>query len=346
MRSSIQDNFDYLASGSPKEWGHAMSRQSSIVYAIIVFAFIFAVTGCSSTPNPTLVTHSGAAGIKQKSPFVGGGSWTVKAPMHMARQDFGVGVVDGLIYAIGETSNDAVEAYNPKTDSWIDKAHTINNIEGAGVVNGKIYAVAGGCNGSIEAYDPKTDTWTFKSAMPKGRLRFGTGVLNGLIYVVGGRSCSGPNPTYEVEIYDPATNAWSKAAGLPRARYGLAVGAVGGKLYAIGGWQWRDGFLNWVDAYDPATNKWTAKADMPTARQYLSIGVIDGILYAVGGWGNCCYETTVEAYDPATDSWTEKAGLPMGTCCQASGVLDGKLYALGGSYSRYSLNINLVYNPK
>ncbi|TRO45881.1 galactose oxidase, partial [Candidatus Bathyarchaeota archaeon] len=53
-------------------------------------------------------------------------SWTTKKSMSTARGGLGVAVVNGKIYAIGGSNNDAQlavnEEYNPATDSWISKS--------------------------------------------------------------------------------------------------------------------------------------------------------------------------------------------------------------------------------
>src|ERR1700680_249304 len=201
-----------------------MSRQSSIVCSIVVFAFAAALFGCSSATNPTVVPHSGAAGI-QVSPQ-SRGSWTTKAPMPTARWGLAAGVVNGILYAVG----------------------------GCGAPNSKAL-------NTVEAYDPTTDSWTTKAPMPTARAGFAVGVINGVLYAVGGWN----NNIYalsKVEAYDPATDTWSTKARMPTARNELAVGVVNGKLYAVGGHA-VIGRSKAVEVYDPSTNTWTTEANSP-----------------------------------------------------------------------------------
>ena len=143
-------------------------------------------------------------------------------------------------------------------------------------------------------------TWTTKAPMPTARYGLAIGVINNILYAIGGSTLKGEN-----EAYDPATDTWTTKASVPTGRYLLAAGVVNGILYAVGGCCDRFGLaLRTVEAYDPTTNTWTTKRPMKTGRFGLAVGVVNGILYAVGGQDIYPYNT-VEAYDPAKDKlWT------------------------------------------
>jgi len=170
-----------------------MSRRLSIVCTMIIFAFVSAASGCSSASSPSVVSHSGAAGI-QKSPQ-SLGSWTTKAPMPTARDGLAAGVINGILYAVG---GDNRFEYNTN-----------------------------------EAYDPATDTWTTKAPMPTGLDDPASGVLRGRLYALGGFNDNGFANT--VEAYDPATNSWTMKAPMPHTRFAFAAGVAGGTLYAVDG---------------------------------------------------------------------------------------------------------------
>ena len=64
-------------------------------------------------------------------------------------------------------------------------------------------------------YDTQTDTWVKKQDMPRFRLHFTTVVVDGKIYVIGGKIVDNPfkaTSTNLVEVYDPLTNKWEKRA--------------------------------------------------------------------------------------------------------------------------------------
>lgn len=101
----------------------------------------------------------------------------------------------------------------------------------------------------------------------------GVGVLNNLLYAVGGHD--GPLVRKSVEVYDPTTNAWRQVADMNMCRRNAGVCAVNGLLYVVGG---DDGSCNLasVEYYNPTTDKWTVVSScMSTGRSYAGVTVID-----------------------------------------------------------------------
>src|SRR5215469_15231054 len=74
--------------------------------------------------------------------------------------------------------------------------------------------------------------WSSKAPMATARYFLAGGVVNGILYAVGGYD-SAAGQLSSVEAYDPATNSWTAKAAMPTARAGLAVGVVDGVVYAI-----------------------------------------------------------------------------------------------------------------
>lgn len=144
------------------------------------------------------------------------GTNTPLSPMPTPRDDFGYGVLNGAIYAMG------------------------GDINGVGVPAGTVNGVSFNgtcCTAVMEAYDTAGNTWASKPAMPTTRDDFGSAVVGGTIYAVAG-SLDGPPsaPTYggvsytTLEAYTPsdipvpgnvsafissgqATISWSPVAG-------------------------------------------------------------------------------------------------------------------------------------
>jgi N-acetylneuraminic acid mutarotase len=170
--------------------------------------------------------------------------------------------VNGKLYAVGGvrgngTITNAVEAYDPATDTWTTRAPmpTTRWDLAVGVVNGILYAIGGAVGGvtnKVEAYDPATNTWTIKTPMPEPRYLLTACAVNGILYAAGGRDDDGPK--YSVEAFDPARNSWSMKAGMRNARWALAAAAIHSQFYAIGGWQQHTGPLTTTEAYDGTTN--------------------------------------------------------------------------------------------
>jgi N-acetylneuraminic acid mutarotase len=174
--------------------------------------------------------------------------------------------------------------------------------------------------------------------MPTARVIAGSAVVDGKIYVVGGRSVSS-GISKNMEEYDPAADTWRRRALMPTSRQGARAATVDGIVYVIGGnTGWTETSV--VEAYDPTTDTWTRKTDIPTGRSIAATVAVDGKIYVIGGNGNGGVNftfRTVEVYDPATDTWTRKADMPTARWSPAADVVDGKIYVFGGG-RRYSAN--------
>src|SRR5450755_1848711 len=140
--------------------------------------------------------------------------------------------------------------------------------------------------------------WITRPHMHKARYWLAAGVVNGVLFAIGG--AGGNNASNTVEAFDATTNTWTTKAPMQMGRAGLVVDVINGVLYAVGG---DSSCACTVEAYNPTTDTWTSKAPMPTGRYYPAGGVVNGILYVVGGYSTNGpgYLNTVEAYDPATD---------------------------------------------
>ncbi|XP_023581243.1 kelch-like protein 2 isoform X4 [Trichechus manatus latirostris] len=164
--------------------------------------------------------------------------WFHVAPMNTRRSSVGVGVVGGLLYAVG-------------------------GYDGA----------SRQCLSTVECYDAVTNEWTYTAEMSTRRSGAGVGVLNNLLYAVGGHD--GPLVRKSVEVYDPTTNGWRQVADMNMCRRNAGVCAVNGLLYVVGG---DDGSCNLasVEYYNPTTDKWTVVSScMSTGRSYAGVTVID-----------------------------------------------------------------------
>src|SRR5436305_14097785 len=155
-------------------------------------------------------------------------------------------------------------------------------------MNGILYAVGA----VVQAYDPVANSWTTKASMPTRRGGLGVGVVNGVLYAVGGEDglyhcpfggAPGPGPFLGVvEAYDPVANTWTTKASMPTPRARFGVGVTNGVRYAVGGSKCSGVAGDRVEGYDPVTDTWTSKASLPTAGGDLRVGVVDGVLYAIG----------------------------------------------------------------
>jgi N-acetylneuraminic acid mutarotase len=253
-------------------------------------------------------------------------AWTKKSPMPRPAHHAALTAVNGKIYAFGgfvapantpipvgaawEPIADAWE-FNPATDSWKPLA-PLPGKRGSAVaaeVGGKIYVIGGATTmegskdpfftafgparvlGTNEVYDPATNKWESRNPMSVPRNHAFGGVINGKIYVIGGRTghafiLSATN-TDVVEEYNPASNMWSiPKERMPTARSGGASGTDGRRIYVAGGEVTTTelvGAFRAVEAYDPATNSWMSLPSMPMPRHGVAGAVIGNRFHLVSG---------------------------------------------------------------
>ena len=121
-------------------------------------------------------------------------------------------LIGGYAYPGGTTNVN--EVYDPATDSWATKAPLPVQKYGVTregpVINGCIYVTHGrdvNFYASNFLYDPTADSWRQKAVAGHPRDGVGCCVLNGLLYVVGGRAdSSGPYGLIDHEVYDPSAD--------------------------------------------------------------------------------------------------------------------------------------------
>jgi hypothetical protein len=114
--------------------------------------------------------------------------------------------------------------------------------------------------------------------MPTPRWLVASGVIDGILYVVGGSN--GSSIVSTVEAYNPATNTWITRAPLPVPLAGAAAAVADGVLYVMAGQLYQQSV---VYAYDPVADAWTVKAPMLTPLNELAAASLNGVVYAIGG---------------------------------------------------------------
>jgi N-acetylneuraminic acid mutarotase len=205
-------------------------------------------------------------------------------------------------------------------------------------VNGTVYAIGGyssevgGPIRTVEAFNPAGNvnvSWKTKQKLPGARVSpSGAAVINGKIYVPGGRNANNV-VTKSLYVYNPATDTWATKAEMPVASAYGAAAAINGKLYVFTPYYAGKGpFLH---RYDPSTNTWTKRATPLHPHAWPAAGVIDGKFYVAGGYYGGLATADLDVYNPGANTWTTKKSMPAARGYMAGRVLDGKLYVLGGS---------------
>ncbi len=253
--------------------------------------------------------------------------WTNASKPPVEIHHFQPVIRDGKIYLFGvmtgkypnETPLPNVLIYDPATDAWSQGAEIPEDRRrgSCGVVlhNGKIYMVCGireGHQGGfvpwLDEYDPVANTWRRLADAPRPRDHFAAVVIEGKIYVAGGRRTSKRtgqvfNLTIpEVDVYDIQTNTWATLTeDLPTQRAGTSTVAWDGKLLVIGGESAQKQAHNQVQMYDPAAKKWQVLSPLVRGRHGTGAVVLDGKIYTCagsGGQGGGPELTSLEVFAP------------------------------------------------
>jgi N-acetylneuraminic acid mutarotase len=118
--------------------------------------------------------------------------------------------------------------------------------------------------------------------MPTAREHLASAVVDGKLYVIGGRTAGMVANVDANEVYDPVKDEWTKLQPMPSKRGGLASASVNGTIYAFGGEELSRTFNN-NERFDAKTNTWASEQPMPTPRHGLtSVSIYDKI-YVIGG---------------------------------------------------------------
>jgi N-acetylneuraminic acid mutarotase len=279
----------------------------------------------------------------------GGSGWSTHAPLSLGpRQEMGVAALDGKVYVVGgiDGSRQAiatVEAYDPATDRWTQRASLPNAMHHVNLaaVNGKLYVVGALSGTSFDAigdtlvYDPGADAWSPLSSMPSGTERGASGVAvldDGRIVVAGG--LRGGDSVTDASVFDPGSDAWSPLQPLAVARDHLAAATVGGRVYAATG-RANGALKPALEVLDVANGSWSRRADIPTARGGVAAAALSGRLVVLGGEGNSDDPAgifhEVESYDPSSDSWRADPPMQTGRHGIGAAVVGDRLYVPGGA---------------
>ena len=256
-------------------------------------------------------------------------TWTELAPMGKARRGIGVGILNGLLFALGGSDGISalrlVECYDPHTNAWRRVADMIEERSSVAAVGlgEHLYAVGGydgimSCLKTVERYDHANDTWSYVAKMNIARSMAGVAPLNNCLFAVGGYD--GSSDLASCEMYDVERDLWVMQEGMNSRRCMAGVAVLQGLLYAVGGCD-RSQSLDSTEVYDPEKNQWSAMAEMSEPRSGVGVAVVGRKLYAMGGYSGVGsdYCSTVECYDPETNSWSYVAGMRIGRrrfgCC-------------------------------
>ncbi len=304
-----------------------------------------------------------------------GNRWSGAPTMSLARRGHTATLLtSGQVLFVGGDANrpsmplattDAVEAFDPATNSWrtVAAATLARGHHTATLLPDGRVLVAGGevrdgsgqrrILASAELYDPATNSWTPVEGMVTPRTNQTATVLpDGRVLLIGGETpgaSNSPEVTPSAEIFDPVTGRWSSGGALSTGRAGHTatplpdsrIMVMGGQTDAVRGGRVvfaAAGFAATTpspstEIYDPARGTWTPVASLGTRRAGHTATLLpNGQVLAIGGYatGADTPLASAERYDPLANTWTP-LNVPTGRAGHTATLLpDGSLLVIGG----------------
>lgn len=237
-------------------------------------------------------------------------TWTQLSMLPQPRHHLQLAAHNNKLYGMGGFLAGSADAtwqmqdqtwiWDPTTGNWTEgvKAPALHGETVAATLGDRIHIVGGRQpKGSSNAtwndhtdtnhhliYVPAEDRWEEGAPAPTSRNSAAGAVINGQLYVTGGRTVAGGNVN-SLEVYDPNEDQWRTAAPMPQAQGGLAAASANGKLYAFGGEYFDNGGGVYPECwvYDPNKDGWTKGPDMLTPRHGLAGASIGNTIYAIAG---------------------------------------------------------------
>lgn len=291
------------------------------------------------------------------------GEWGLRAELIEPNSELSFAESNGKLYLLGgypasrQTSR-TVQVYDVASDSWeLGPPLPLPNNHGmAASVNGKVYLIGGqtsdvsqlGYLNTVNELDPAVGEWVAKAPMPTARGAGVAVVLDGKIYVAGGR------PPHETDfaVYDPATDSWEVLPDMPTPRNHFTGAAIDGRIHYVGGRQGHGLGMSMTTAhevFDPQTRTWTTAAPAPRARSGMNGVMAQGCFHVWGGEGPSGMFPQHDYYDPRTNQWTSLASMPIPVHgVYGSAFVDGLIWVSGGGTNiggNHGSRHNQVYRP-
>ena len=257
-------------------------------------------------------------------------TWSALSPLPEPIHHTTAAAYDGKLYVAGGTQDQISNyfgmhlretttaksfffIYDIETDKWKrgPDLPTPRLALTAQAINGTVYVI-GGANhfpypiygakhewfSVNEAYDIESGVWQKKAPMPTPRDHLQSTVIDGKIYVVGGRQTSIKSTVGANEVYDPITDKWNVLQPLPTPRRGLGVTSLNGTVFALGGVAQENVNLDAVEQYIP-NQGWVSHPAMPVALQGMAVVNVGEKIYVIGGLSDDgLIPINVSYYDP------------------------------------------------
>ncbi len=299
--------------------------------------------------------------------LVPAGEWGTRANLLVPLSELASAYLDGKIYMMGGYPGSRVTArtaqvYDIASDSWSlgPQLPLPNNHGMAASVNGKIYLIGGQTQAddppgtysyvnTVYELDPAVGEWVAKAPMPTARSSGVSVVLDGKVYVAGGR------PLHETDfaVYDPAADEWEVLPDLPTPRNHFTGAAIDGRIHYVGGRQGLglgQSMTTAHEVFDPQTGTWDDAAPMLRARSGMNGVMARGCFHVWGGEGPTGMFPDHDYYDPRTGAWVELLDMPIPVHgVYGSAFVNDLIWVTGGGNmvgGSFGTTHNQVYRPE
>ncbi|XP_076820852.1 kelch-like protein 10 [Clavelina lepadiformis] len=246
----------------------------------------------------------------------------------------------------GGSPTNAIEAYDPKAENWLNVSTLSDNnfvgqsrnlsdipraYHGVAYVSGFVYVI-GGFDGvhyfnTVRKFDVSTFEWTQELSMMHNRCYISVAVLDKKIYALGGMN--GESRLNSGECYDPYLKHWALLPDMNERRSDASATSMEGRVYIAGGFNGQECLFT-AEFYESDASVWTRITPMRSRRSGVSIISYHGLIYAVGGFDGVNRLRHAEAYNPLSNTWRNISS--MGTPRSNFGieVIDDRLLVVGG----------------
>ena len=174
------------------------------------------------------------------------------------------------------------------------------------------------------------EQWQPRSPMPEARCHFGTGVLDGKAYAIGGhffhdtpdrskgQSCADLD---FVHRYNPEADTWERLSDLNVRRSHVETATVqhGGRLLIIGG-------RNNCPGAVPRAMRGSLRGVAHQIKHKIKQKLDPPTIHNIGQYG----QDRITAYDPQADRWEDVGRIPMALYACAGGVVGNQLIVTNG----------------
>jgi hypothetical protein len=218
-------------------------------------------------------------------------------------------------------SYDVTRIYDIASNTWSIGANMPGGrnfmASGYDSVSGKIYLVSGYNTGDVTSaqpntweYDPVANTFTERASFPHPAGGMAAGVINGHLYVAGGRDANDTIVNL-VWDYDIAADTWTQKADMPGTNNNARGSAVAlDRLWVFGG---GNPFASGNDA--SATAGFMGPFDRATMNNKIFLPTTSNGMFL---------------YDPVSDSWSTSATMNVLRFAPSGAAIGNKLIAAGG----------------